>query len=121
MPSPSRARGDAAEKAAATFLKAQGYTLLARNVSTRVGEIDIIAADGETLCFVEVRSRSSEEFGPPHASVGRRKQARLRAAASAYLAARRLHERLCRFDVVALTARPDDQCGWDIELLRDAF
>jgi len=117
----SKALGDAAERTAAKFLKKHGYTLLARNFSTRAGEIDIIAADGETICFVEVRSRGSSDSVPPHATVGRRKQARLRAAASNYLAVKRLHNRLCRFDVVSLVQAPDTRSGWDIELLRNAF
>ena len=115
------ALGKAAEDAAARFLKTHGYTLLARNFSTRLGEIDIIAADGETLCFVEVKARTGGENTPPYVAVDRRKQARLRAAAARYLAARRLHSPLCRFDVVWMTPTPDAATGWKIELLRDAF
>jgi len=117
----SKAQGDAAERAAARFLRRRGYTLLARNFSTRAGEIDIIAADGEMLCFVEVRSRGSSDSVPPHATVGRRKQARVRAAASQYLAVKRLRNRLCRFDVVSLVPAPGTRAGWKIELLRNAF
>jgi putative endonuclease len=116
-----QALGAAGERAAARFLRRQGYRLLERNFSTAVGEIDIIAGDGETLCFVEVKTRASGEFAPPHASVGRRKQSRMRAAASAYLAAKGLHDRLCRFDVVSLVPAPDAKPEWEIELLRDAF
>jgi len=115
---PSRkALGQAAERAGARYLKSQGYALLARNVSTAAGEIDIIAADAGTLCFIEVRSRSRGDVAP-HSSVDARKQARLRAAASAYLTTRRLHNRLCRFDV--LSATPGD-AGWNFRLLRNAF
>ena len=107
--------GIAAEKAAVRFLKKQGYTLLARNFSTRAGEIDIIAADGKTICFVEVRSRANRGLLAPHASVNRRKQARIRAAV------KRLHNRLCRFDVVLMAPAPEQKSGWHIELFRDAF
>ena len=113
--------GIAAEKAAVRFLKKQGYTLLARNFSTRAGEIDIIAADGKTICFVEVRSRANRGLLAPHASVNRRKQARIRAAATRYLTVKRLHNRLCRFDVVLMAPAPEQKSGWHIELFRDAF
>ena len=117
----SQALGKAAEDAAAKFLKSRRYRILARNFSTRVGEIDIIAADGETLCFVEVRSRARDDSVPPHTSVGPTKQARVRAAASSYLTVKRLHNRMCRFDVLSLVSAPDTKAGWNIELLRDAF
>ena len=117
----SKALGAAAEKAAARFLKSQGWSILAQNVSTRLGEIDIIAAEGETLCFVEVKSRSDRDFAPPHDSVSPGKQQRIRAAATTYLAARRLQNRLCRFDVVSMVPDADRPSGWDIELMRDAF
>lgn len=121
MPRLSKAQGGAAEKAAARFLKSSGYTLLARNFSTSTAEIDIIAAEGDLLCFVEVRSRATGEFLAPHESVNRRKQAKIRTAASRYLAARRLQNALCRFDVVSLVADPGEKSGWHIELFRDAF
>ena len=116
-----KALGDAAEKAAARFLKSQGYAIITRNFSTRGGEVDIIAADGETLCFVEVRSRSSNDTAPPYTSVGPAKQARVRAAASAYVARMRLQNRLCRFDVLSLVPDAEQKSKWQIQLLRDAF
>jgi putative endonuclease len=120
-PRSPKALGAAAERAAARYLKAQGYRVLTRNYSTRGGEIDIIAADGDTLCFVEVKARASGDLTPPHAAVNRTKQARLRAAASAYLTAKRLHNRVCRFDVLSLVPDPRQASGWHVELLRDAF
>jgi len=118
---PRQALGSAGEKTAARFLKTQGYRLLARNFSTPHGEIDIIAAEGDTLCFIEVKTRARRDAAPPHAAVDRRKQRRIRAAATAYLTANRLHDRLCRFDVLSLVPDPDQRSGWAIELLRDAF
>ncbi len=118
---PRKALGNAAERAAAAFLKAHGYAVLARNFSTQAGEIDIIAADGDTLCFVEVKSRTSEDFAPPHSAVDRQKQTRMRKAAYAYLVLKRLHDRLCRFDVLSLVPDPEQKSGWNIQLLRDAF
>jgi len=113
--------GNAAEQAAALFLKSVGYTILDRNFSTRSGELDIIALDGKMLCFVEVRSRAGTDGAPPHATVNRAKQARVRTAASAYLAARRLHNPLCRFDVVSAVPDPAEKSGWSLRLFRDAF
>lgn len=118
---PQKALGDAAEKAAARHLKSQGYRLITRNFSTTSGEIDIIAADGDTLCFIEVKARASGNFGPPHAAVNRRKQGRMRAAATAYLTVKQLHNKLCRFDVLSLVPDPAGKRGWSIELIRDAF
>jgi putative endonuclease len=117
----SQALGAAAEKAAVRFLKSQGYTIIARNVSTRLGEIDIIAAEGDILCFVEVKSRSGSDFAPPSASVGSTKQRRIRAAAQTYLVAKGLQNRLCRFDVVSMVPVEGQTRRWEIELLRDAF
>ena len=113
--------GAAAEDAAALFLKSAGYRILARNFSTKSGEIDIIAADGDAICFVEVKARTKKNFAPPYAAVNRRKQDRIRSTASAFLAAKRLTNKLCRFDVVSLVPAPEQKSGWQIELLRNAF
>jgi putative endonuclease len=113
--------GQAAENVAARHLRKHGFRILGRNVSTRRGEVDIIAADGDVLCFVEVKCRDSTDFAPPQASVNRGKQARIRAAAGAWLAMRRLHDRLCRFDVVSVTPDPEARSGWLVEHICDAF
>jgi putative endonuclease len=118
---PRHKLGRAAEDVAARYLRKAGLRVLNRNVSTRRGEVDIIAADGEVLCFVEVKCRESTDFAPPMANVTRGKQARIRAAARAYLAARRLQDRLCRFDVVSVTPDPEARSGWHVEHIRDAF
>jgi len=110
----------AAEDAAARFLEAQGYKIAQRNVATRLGEIDIVAIDDAMVVFVEVKSRASDEYGPPEASVDRRKQARLRRIAQLFLERYGLLDTPCRFDVVALTRKPEGD-EWDIELFQDAF
>ena len=117
----TRSRGAAAEEAAARFLRSHGHKILARNFSTTAGEVDIIAADGTTICFIEVRSRGSGEFGPPHASVRGAKQKRIRSAAATYLRRKRLGAPLCRFDVVSMVLAPGQKPGWEIEWLRNAF
>jgi putative endonuclease len=96
--------GGEAEEAAAGFLVRHGLRIIARNYRTRLGEIDLIARDGATLVFVEVRLRSSEAFGGAAGSIGPRKQQRIASAARQYLA-RLGSEPACRFDVVTLEDR----------------
>jgi len=100
-PTPAQAAGGKAEEAAARLLSDHGLAIVARNYRTRLGEIDLIARDGETLVFVEVRLRSSERFGGAAQSIDSRKRARIAAAARQFLA-RLPREPACRFDVVTL-------------------
>jgi putative endonuclease len=101
MTSAMQSIGAEAEEAAARFLASKGLAIVARNFRTRFGEIDLVARDGETLVFVEVRLRTSGHFGGAAASVDSPKRARLVAAARAYLS-RLASEPPCRFDVVTL-------------------
>jgi len=106
--------GGEAEDRAARFLADHGLVILHRNFRTRLGEVDLVARDGGTLVFVEVRRRlSSERWGGAAGSVGPLKQRRLAAAAHVYLS-RLSSEPPCRFDVIALDG---DECTW----VRDAF
>jgi putative endonuclease len=114
----TRARGAAAEDAAELYLRSLGYVIVERNLVTRQGEIDLVALDGETLCFVEVKARASAEFGPAIEAVGRRKQERLARAAAMFLARNR-SKRPCRFDVLGLDRAEDG--SWSFSLVRDAF
>ena len=100
-PTPAQAAGGDAEDAAAAFLHDRGLAIVARNYRTRLGEIDLIAHDGDTLVFVEVRMRRDDAYGGALASITPRKRARIVAAARQYLMRlRRVPP--CRFDVVAL-------------------
>jgi putative endonuclease len=101
--SSSQDLGRAGEAAAARFLARRGLVILARNLRSRLGEIDLLARDGQTLVFVEVKARRGSSGDPPEAAVDARKRARLARLALGYLAARRLGERSCRFDVVAVS------------------
>jgi len=107
--------GQAAEHLAAAWLERRGLRILARNYRCRTGEIDLIAQDGDTLVFVEVRLRRSAAFGGAAASVHGAKQRRLLSAARHYLMDR--GEQPCRFDVVVLDALDEARIEW----LRDAF
>lgn len=110
-------RGAAAETLAAEFLGARGLEILARNHRCRGGEIDIVAQDGDTLVFVEVRLRSSADFGGAGASITAAKRRRLRLAARHYLAGLG-REPPCRFDAVLLDALAPRRVEWlrDIDM-----
>src|ERR1700675_3298559 len=97
----AQAAGGAAEDAAARFLERHGLEIVARNYRTRLGEIDLVARDGATLVFVEVRMRTCDRFGGAAESIGWRKRSRIEAAARQYLARLR-REPPCRFDVITL-------------------
>lgn len=94
--------GVVGEELAAAALAARGYAILERRFKTERGEIDIIAQDGETLVFVEVRARATGEFGGAAESVTGAKQRRVRRMAVEYLALHRITDHPCRFDVVAV-------------------
>ncbi|HEX9800940.1 MAG TPA: YraN family protein [Thermoanaerobaculia bacterium] len=114
----TRARGAVGEEAAEAYLVAQGYRVVERNVASKLGEIDLVALDGETLVFVEVKARASAEFGAAIEAVGPRKRRRLARAAAMFLAKNR-SQRPCRFDVLGLDRGADG--AWTFTLVRDAF
>jgi putative endonuclease len=95
--------GKTGEDLACRELQRRGYAVVARRYRTRVGEIDIVARDGETIVFVEVKTRRTSRFGLPAEAVTWRKRARIRAMAADYLSRQRLTNSPCRFDVVAVT------------------
>ncbi len=112
--------GLAAEDAAVRFLTARGLRILSRNYRRRLGELDVIAREAETLVIIEVRSRTRAEYGGAAASVSFRKQQRIVRAASQLLQRRRELARLpARFDVIVvhepLSAQPR------IEWIQHAF
>ena len=114
----THARGAAGEEAAEEFLRMSGYRIVARNVRTKVGEIDLVALDGETLCFIEIKTRATAEYGRAIEAVGPQKQRRLAKAALLFLAKNR-SQRPCRFDVLGLDRLEDG--SWRITYVRDAF
>jgi putative endonuclease len=93
--------GQKAEDLAAAFLQAKGLAVLERNFRAKVGEIDLVARDGDEVVFVEVRARATKDFGGAAASVGGAKRRKLIRAASLWLQARGW-DGACRFDVVAV-------------------
>jgi putative endonuclease len=94
--------GKRGEDCAMAELMRRGYAILARRYRTRHGEIDIVAREGSTTVFVEVKARATGEFGTAAEAVSRRKQRRLVRMAVDYLARSGLADQPCRFDVVAI-------------------
>jgi putative endonuclease len=114
----TRERGREAEAAAARWLEGQGFEVLARNHATRRGEVDLVCREGDTICFVEVRSRAAGGLADPVETVTPRKARRVVAAATDWAARHGALERPMRFDVVAVRLGPG---GADFELVRGAF
>lgn len=110
--------GKRGERAAEKHLRSHGYRIVARNYRAAGAELDLVAMDGDTLVFVEVKTRRSRAAGAPEEAVDARKQARMRRAAAAFAASYRAGEHAMRFDVVAIDAAGDNL---GIELLRNAF
>jgi putative endonuclease len=114
----NRGRGKVGEDDAVRWLEQQGYQVVERNVVNHAGEIDLVARDGDTLCFVEIKARASDAFGPAIAAVDFRKQRRISRAAALYLAVKDHRDTPCRFDVIGLDRSAG---GWRYTLVRDAF
>lgn len=103
------------ESLAAKYLVEQGFSILDKNYRNRTGEIDIIARDGEYICFVEVKYRKDYRKGAPHEAVDYRKQRKITQVAMHYLITHGYNEWTpCRFDVVAIA-------GDEITLLKNAY
>ena len=115
-----RSLGQRGERAAERHLRRQGYKIVARRDRGRLGELDLVAVDGRTIVFVEVKTRTSHDAGHPAESVGPDKQARLTRLALAYLKRHELLEYAARFDVLAVTW-PADARHPRIEHYKSAF
>lgn len=114
-----RDSGKAAEDAAARHLRANGYRILERNFSTPVGEIDIVALDGEVICFVEVRSHATADFGSAMEALTKKKQRKVARAALAYLKRRRVEDAQMRFDFAAVEVADDG--SHQVNVIKSAF
>ncbi len=112
--------GPRGERAAEKFLKRLGYTILHRGYRIMGGELDLVAVDGRTVVFIEVKTRHSHDAGHPTEAVDQRKQQQLTQLATAYLKRYHLLEYSSRFDVVAITW-PAHQRRPTIEHIKHAF
>ncbi len=109
--------GKKGEKLAVKFLKKKGYKVIKQNYKTRIGEIDIIAKDRETLVFIEVKTRESVEYGLPFEAVNRAKKKKIANVALLYL--KKVKEiPPCRFDIVSIYYEKGKP---EFELIKDAF
>ena len=118
MTEPRQQLGKSGENLACRELERRGYAILARRYRRRGGELDIVARDGQTVVFVEVKTRSGRDFGGGADAISRVKRRRMADIALDFLSRARLTESPCRFDVVAI------DCGGPeprIELFQNAF
>jgi putative endonuclease len=90
------------EEIASQYLESKGYRIRARNWRTQEGEVDLVAEEGETIVFVEVKTRTSKDFGWPEESITPVKRRRLQRVALAYLLDQDLSDIFWRIDVVAI-------------------
>ena len=116
---PRKLFGQAGESAAEEYLRRKGYRILARNLRSPLGELDLVAEDGQVLVFVEVKARRTDVFGGAIHAVHHRKQGKLIQLAAQYLARHHIKNRLCRFDVVLLQG--SDAVAPQIEHIQNAF
>ncbi|MDO8661988.1 MAG: YraN family protein [Candidatus Omnitrophota bacterium] len=110
--------GVLAEDRAEGFLKASGYKILQRNYKTKLGEVDIVARDKDTLCFIEVKFRSSDRFGSGLEAVSGLKQRQISKAALSFLKEKNLLDKRARFDVLSLDCSGSAE---KITLIKNAF
>lgn len=111
-------KGKIGEEIAANLLIKEGYRILERNFRCPLGEIDIVALDNGTIVFVEVKTRSSGNFGPPEEAINHRKRHQIAKAAQFYISRKKLHNNPARFDVVAVTIKDGKE---EVRLIRNAF
>jgi putative endonuclease len=121
--------GRRGEALAAAYLMKLGYQLVAANFSIPVGrsrhgalinvELDLVAYEAETLCFVEVKTRASDWFAPPQVNVDKRKQRQIARAARAYRRTFDLKRSRYRYDVVTVVISAEKESDFEIQLLRN--
>jgi len=121
--------GKRGEELAAAYLEREGFRIVAANFVVPVGrnrlgavinaEIDLVAYDGATLCFIEVKSRMSDWFAPPEANVDRRKQRQIARAAHGYRRIFDLATAPYRYDVITVVLPAEEKQNPDVQLLRN--
>jgi putative endonuclease len=110
--------GKFGEESAIDLLKTNGYRILARNYKTKLGEIDIIARDKDTVCFIEVKTRHSDRFGLPQEAISRSKQRHIAKVALVFLKENNLLDKRARFDVISIMHSEDTS---KLDLIKNAF
>jgi len=110
--------GKRGEERAAGWLEESGYKILAKNYRTRSGEIDIVAREGDVICFIEVKTRRSEKFGLPYEAISLFKRRQISKLAVAFLKENNLLEHRARFDTISIISNGKQ---FQLDLARDAF
>lgn len=100
--------GFKAEQAAARYLESQGYEILENNYRVSGSEVDLIALKGDTICFIEVKARGTDDFGMPEEFVDRFKRRRIIRAAKIYTANEKYYDCFVRFDIISILLKTDD-------------
>jgi putative endonuclease len=118
MPKTHLEFGKLGEETASDFLKASGYKIIVKNYKTKFGEIDIIAKEKDTLVFIEVKTRHTDEFGGPLAAVNKFKQNQISKAALTFLKEKNFLEKRARFDIVSIVYKDATP---QINLIKNAF
>ncbi len=111
--------GKYGEEIAVAYLKGRKYAVLDRNYRCKCGEVDIVAREGKTLVFVEVKTRRNDSYGPPQLSVTQFKQRQISKAALLYLSSKKMENVPARFDVIAICLLENDNPR--IEHIMNAF
>ncbi len=110
--------GKRGEEIAVSLLKDNGYKILLKNYKNKLGEIDIIASDKDTICFIEVKTRRSDRFGLPVEAISAFKQRQISKVALLFLKERKLLDKKARFDVVSVLYLKDTP---QLGLIKNAF
>lgn len=116
----NRELGKFGEDIADSYISSNGYTILQRNFRTKLGEIDIIAHDGNYIVFIEVKTRKSINYGYPREAVDYNKQIKIRDIASLYLVKNKKYNSHVRFDVVEVMLDRNNDVK-SVVLLKNAF
>lgn len=118
MQTPSQQFGKKGESDAVRYLKKNGYRILEINYRTKLGEIDIIAKDGKTIVFVEVKARRSAQYGHPKWAITPKKMRNMSMVALYYLKSTHQNAAKARFDVITISSKEDDS---KMEIIKNAF
>jgi putative endonuclease len=108
------------EDIACSYLESKGYKIIERNFSCRAGEVDIIGIDGDTIAFIEVKSRTGVSYGNPSEAVGFTKKGRIVKTALFYMTKHSLFDYMCRFDVIEVLTDGSRE-NTNINLIKNAF